>query len=186
MTKYRTIVADPPWHVTRLASPGAEGFGTQSAPLRSVALPYPTMTVDEIADLPVREMVDRSAHLYVWTINAYVEDTYEIARLWGFRPSALLTWCKTPMGIGPGGTFSQTTEHVLFARRGICKAAERVDSTWWQWPRGGHSRKPDAFLDLVERISPEPRLEMFARRQRLGWDTWGNEALNHVEIEAPA
>jgi N6-adenosine-specific RNA methylase IME4 len=60
----------------------------------------------------------------------------------------------------------------------------RVDTRWFTWPRGRHSVKPDAFYDLVEQVSPGPYLELFARRQRLGWDTWGNEALNHVELSA--
>lgn len=59
---------------------------------------------------------------------------------------------------------------------------ERADSRWWNWPRGRHSAKPEAFQDMVERISPPPYLELFARRNRLGWHTWGNEALNHVEL----
>jgi N6-adenosine-specific RNA methylase IME4 len=174
--KYRTIVADPPWEV---ATGGAGHWGLANGASR---LTYPMMSVEDIAALPVRDLADKRAHLYLWTINAYVEDAYEIARLWGFRPSTLLTWCKAPNGIGLGGTYSLTTEHVLFARRGVCGAAERLDTTWFQWPRGVHSAKPEAFLDLVERVSPEPRLEMFARRQRLGWDTWGNEALEHVKI----
>lgn len=183
--RYRTIVADPPWEVGRLESPGTHGFGSQPGALRSVPLPYPTMSVEGIASLPVAALAERRAHLYLWTINAYVEDAYEIARHWSFRPVVLLTWCKAPMGLGLGGTFVQTTEHVLFARRGILTATRRVDSTWFQWPRGSeHSRKPEAFLDLVESVSPGPYLEMFARRQRLGWDTWGNEALNHVEMSA--
>jgi N6-adenosine-specific RNA methylase IME4 len=143
------------------------------------------MSVEEIAALPVRELAAKRAHLYIWTINAYVEETYEIARLWGFKPSTLLTWCKRPHGIGLGGTYVLTTEHVLFARRGVLPAAERVETSWWEWKRGEHSAKPEAFLDMVERVSPEPRLEMFARRNRLGWDTWGNQALEHVGITAP-
>lgn len=174
--KYRTIVADPPWEV---ATGGSGHWGLTNGASR---LTYPTMDVDAIAALPVATLAEKRAHLYVWTINAYIEDTYDIVRHWGFKPSTLLTWCKKPNGIGLGGTYSITTEHVLFARRGVCPAAERVDTTWWEWARGRHSAKPEAFLDLVERVSPEPRLEMFARRNRLGWDTWGNEALNHVEI----
>jgi len=183
--KYRTIVADPPWDVARLESPGAKGFGTNVAPLRSVTLPYPTLSTEEIAALPVRDLADEIAHLYLWAVNRYVQDTYRIARAWGFRPSTLLVWAKSPMGLGPGGAFSITTEYVLFARRGACPASERVDSTWWQWKRGRHSEKPGAFLDMVERVSPGPRLELFARTQRLGWDTWGNEALCHVDLETP-
>lgn len=81
-----------------------------------------------------------------------------------------------------GGTFMSTTEFVLFCRRGSLRAKQRVDRQWFEWPRGAHSAKPEAFLDMVEATSPGPYLELFARRQRLGWDTWGNEALKHVDI----
>jgi N6-adenosine-specific RNA methylase IME4 len=180
--RYQTIVSDPPWSVRRLDSPGAKGFGTNSVPLRSVSLPYRTMSVEEIASLRVCEWAEPNAHLYLWTINAYVEQSYSIARAWGFRPSALLTWAKAPMGLGPGGAFSQTTEFILFARRGSLKAKCRVDSTWWSWQRGRHSEKPEAFLDLVEQVSPGPYLEMFARRARFGWDYWGDESLGNAEV----
>lgn len=172
--KYRTIVADPPWDVKRGPEWGSNG--------KSRPLPYPTMSVEEIGALAVQDLAEKDAHLYVWTINAYLEDTYGIVREWGFKPAALLTWCKAPHGIGLGGTYIQTTEHILFARRGSLKALSRVDSTWWEWKRGPHSAKPEAFLDMVERVSPAPRLEMFARRNRIGWDTWGNEALVHVDV----
>ena len=86
------------------------------------------------------------------------------------------------MGLGMGGAYALTTEFVLFARRGSLAAQERADRNWWNWKRGRHSQKPEAFLDLVETVSPGPYLELFARRNRLGWDTWGNEVLNHVEI----
>jgi transcriptional regulator with XRE-family HTH domain len=62
--------------------------------------------------------------------------------------------------------------------------AKRWHSTWFNWKRGRHSAKPEAFLDLVEQTSPGPYLELFARRQRLGWDTWGDQALPHVDLEA--
>lgn len=180
--KYRTIVADPPWDIMRLESPGAEGFGTQPQVLHSVRLSYPTMTVDEIAELPVPDLAEDDAHLYPWTVNARIEGAYRIARAWGFVPKTLLTWAKAPMGLGPGGAFSQTTEHILFARCGRDVRLRRIDTTWWMWPRGEYSVKPEAFLDVVESVSPPPRLELFARRNRLGWHTWGNEALEHVRL----
>ena len=180
--KYRTIVADPPWDVRRIASPGAKGFGTNETPLASIRLPYPTMSVPEIAALPVESIADDDAHLYLWTINSYIEQTYEIARAWGFRPSTLLTWAKAPMGLGPGGAFSVTSEHVLFCRRGSLKATRRIDSTWFQWARGQHSAKPEAFIDMVEQVSPGPYVELFARRHRLGWDVWGNESANTAQM----
>jgi N6-adenosine-specific RNA methylase IME4 len=176
--KYRTIVADPPWALDmprHIATRANKGEGREP-------VPYPTLSVGEIANLPVRDLAEKDAHLYLWTINAYLEDAYRVARAWGFKPSTLLTWCKRPNGLGLGGTYSLTTEYALFCRRGSCAASTRIDTTWFEWPRGPHSRKPDAFLDLVEQVSPGPYLEMFARRCRLGWDAWGDQWYPGVEI----
>jgi N6-adenosine-specific RNA methylase IME4 len=156
----------------------------------SVKLPYETMTIEEIAALPVDALAAPNAHLYVWTTNRFIEETYDIVRVWGFRPAQLLVWCKPPMGVGFGGAFTTTTEFVVFARRGTLAHAARQDSSWWQWSRPyenghiAHSAKPEAFLDLVEQVSPAPRLEMFSRRARLGWQTWGAEALHGTELIA--
>jgi N6-adenosine-specific RNA methylase IME4 len=186
--KYRTIVADPPWEVKRGPLLGAGAGFSKPDGWKSRDLPYPTMTLDEIAALPVESMAEDDAHLYLWTINKYVEQSYSIARAWGFEPSTLITWCKEPMGCGLGGAYGITTEFALFCRRGSLAAIGHENSTWRKWKRpyehGRHSAKPDPFTDMVERVSPGPYLELFARRQRLGWDTWGNEALCHVELEA--
>jgi N6-adenosine-specific RNA methylase IME4 len=195
VTRYRTIVADPPW----VTSAGPKHFQARKPTQANASahdprytantrqLEYPQMSVEEIAFIPVSDWVERDAHLYIWTINAYLEQTYSIARSWGFKPSTLLTWCKEPRGIGLGGTYALSNEHVLFCRRGSLKASTRVDRNWWLWKRQArHSQKPDAFLDVVESVSPGPYLEMFARRNRLGWDTWGNESLKHVDLEEAA
>jgi N6-adenosine-specific RNA methylase IME4 len=176
--RYRTIVADPPWDVKTGPS---WGRNDKSQPLNpsSHGLTYETMTVDQIK--AIRPPAADGAHLYLWTINAYIEAAYEVARAWGFYPSTLLAWCKKPKGIGLGGTYALSSEYILFAHRGSLPAKRRVERNWWVWPRTfPHSRKPDAFLDLVESVSPGPYLEMFARRNRLGWDTWGNESLDHL------
>ncbi len=188
MTRYRTIVADPPWHYSGQWPLGALGKadavrnGDAVDYRRASAIPYPTMSVEEISALPVADLAGAQAHLYLWTTNKYLPESFAVVSAWGFRYSQTLIWAKTPMGIGPGGTWSQSTEYVLFCRRGVLNTAKRWDSTWFNWPRMGkaHSRKPEAFLDMVEATSPGPYLELFARRQRLGWDTWGNEALDHT------
>ena len=206
MRRYSTIVVDPPWPMPEtakrtLAIGDAAGIHyAKSGKLvdpewrsrsngKTVKLPYDVMTLAEIAALPVNELADISAHLYLWTTNRFLEDAYGVARGWGFRPAQLLTWCKPTMGIGFGGAFTTTTEFFLFCRRGTLATLCREDSSWWKWSRPyenghiAHSAKPEAFLDMVERVSPAPRLELFARRNRLGWDTWGNEALDHIEME---
>lgn len=185
--KYRTIVADPPWEKPDTGAHTHSSHGNWDTPTRSMAgipsvTPYSQMILAEIEALPIGDLAARDAHLYVWTFGPYVPEAYRLVRAWGFSPSALLTGCKAPMGLGFGGAYVPTTEHVLFARRGRDVRQSRWDSTWFSFKRGEHSRKPEAFLDIVETVSPGPYLELFARRQRLGWDTWGNEALEHVTM----
>lgn len=183
MRLYQTIVADPPWPLRMNGPFTTKRGGNWSGEVVAKAVPYPTMTLEAIAALPVGDMADDDAHLYVWTTNGYLERTYEIVRAWGFHPGTLLTWCKAPMGKGLGGAFASTTEHVLTARRGSLPNTARIDRQWWEWKRGVHSAKPEAFMDLVEQVSPGPYLEMFSRRARLGWDVWGNEVDSHVQLE---
>jgi N6-adenosine-specific RNA methylase IME4 len=141
------------------------------------------MTVDEIADLPVSDLAERDAHLYLWTTNRFLREAYYIAEAWGFTPVKPLVWCKAPMGF-MGRPFTSSAEFILFARRGVLRHAADAGRQWWEWPRSAHSAKPEAFLDLVEQVSPAPRLEMFARRARFGWDYWGDESLGTAEMTA--
>ena len=184
MRRYRTIVADPPW-----AYP--EGWPVARIPTgaihdcRRTPLKYVSMTVSDIAALPVADLAADDAHLYLWTTNRYLRDAYEVVEAWGFRFAQLLVWAKTPMGKGPGGAFAQNAEYILFCRRGNLPHLNKIESVWFNWRRTAkHSVKPDAMLDLVEQVSPAPRLELFARRARFGWDYWGNESLGTVELTA--
>ena len=177
--RYRAIVADPPWEYDRT---GLSFEDAESGRFVGHGLPYPSMSLSEIAALPVESLAAADSHLYLWTTQRYLWDARDITRYWGFRVAKVLVWCKPPHGFSMGGTFGNALEFVLFCRRGTLAAKTRVPRDWWEWSRGAHSAKPEAFLDLVESVSPGPYLELFARRKRLGWDTWGNEALEHVEL----
>jgi N6-adenosine-specific RNA methylase IME4 len=151
---------------------------------------YSTMTVDEIKALAVPSAPQ--AHLYLWTIAQHVDWGYEVARAWGFDPVILWTWAKPGLGVG---RFRCNTEHILVCRKGSRhgnpfglggRSAQATEGTVFNWPRGIHSEKPNAFYDLVEQLSPDPRLELFARKRRLGWDAWGNEVLSTVILEEGA
>lgn len=175
MSKYSIIYADPPWHVK--AGPPWSSSG------KSRDLAYPTMSIEEIKSLPVKDLAAKDSHLYLWTINKYIPETYEIAKAWGFKPSALLTWSKPAHGLGLGGAFVQTTEHLLFARRGTMSAMKRVDTTHFEHKRLSHSEKPDFFRKMIVEVSGNvPRLEMFAREKFDGWDVWGNQLPNDIEL----
>lgn len=194
--RYRTIVADPPWDYADGWGRPPGGHANQYAQRQGIVadlkhrnpLPYPSMTLDEIRALPIRDLADPDGcHVYMWTTNRYLPHAFGIFDAWGVRYGQTLVWCKTPMGNGLGGDYMVSTEYVLFGRIGTLKRlGTRMNSTWWNWPRMDrqHSRKPEAFMDMVETISPDPRLEMFARRARLGWHVWGNEVDSHVELPA--
>ena len=179
-SKFKTIVADPPWaYKNRMRSDKANGKLMVSVPFDE----YPTMSVDDICALPVRDLAEDDAHLYLWTTQTFLRDTYRVLNAWGFKQGAMLVWSKPPKGVC--GTYVCSVEFCIFARRGNLQHKRRQLGTCYQWPRSGHSAKPEAFLDMVESVSPGPYLELFARRNRLGWATWGNEALNHITLVTP-
>jgi N6-adenosine-specific RNA methylase IME4 len=187
VTRYHTIVADPPWRVK--AGRALEGYVMRNGkqifnPVNNKTrdLAYPTMKVDEICKLPVREWAEDDSHLYLWTINAYLDSAFDVMRAWGFTYSTTLVWCKRPLGGGLGGCYRLATEFVLFGRRGKLSAESVISRNWFDWKRPydergkpKHSAKPPQFYSMVESVSPSPRLEMFARAPREGWSVWGNE-----------
>ena len=176
MKKYNIIYADPPWDVK--AGPGWNSNG------KSRDLVYPTMSIEDIKNMQVKEIADKNCHLYLWTINKYLRETFGILEKWGFKFSCMLTWCKPPHGIGLGGTYIQTTEHLFFCRRGTLKAKKRINTTWFEHKRYAHSVKPKMFRDMIVDVSGDrPRIELFARQKTDGWDVWGNEVESDIDLK---
>lgn len=128
MVKYRTIVADPPWDVKAGPASGAYTVvgGQQVWALtskQSRPLAFPSMSVDDIRALPVSDLAEPDAHLYLWTTNGYLPAAFDVMYAWGFDYSTALVWCKTPFGGGGlGGAWRITTEFLLFGRRGSLPA----------------------------------------------------------------
>jgi N6-adenosine-specific RNA methylase IME4 len=196
MKLYKTIYADPPWITTAgrplgsyVAKDGKQTFSTGSSNLTR-PLSYPQMSVDDIAALPIRHIADRDAHLYIWVINKYLLQASSIITSWGFEYVTPITWAKTPFGGGLGGTYRNTSEHLLFCRRGRLKAKKKITGTWFhvkrQYINGKpcHSKKPDFFRHMIEDVSPGPYLELFAREQAAGWDVFGNQVNNSISLTA--
>lgn len=178
VTRYRTIVADPPWDYS-------EGFANNPKPGTKgwKPLPYPSMSVAQIAALDVAGLASRDARLFMWTTNRYLPAAFGIVGAWGFNYRQTLVWHKTGNPSPFGGSVAPIhAEFLIVAVRGKPETLERLRSSVVAINVQDHSAKPEAFLDLVEQVSPGPYLEMFARRNRMGWDTWGNEAFNHVDL----
>jgi N6-adenosine-specific RNA methylase IME4 len=184
--KYRTIVADPPWPIPR----ANRRAGRRRYNIKTV-VPYPMMELDAIAALPVGGLATPDAHLYLWVTPAFIRDGTgkRIAEAWGFRVVSELVWEKNQMGMG--WVPRNAHETVLICKRGAAPFLRRDVRSVQRWnqprtPGGGkkHSAKPEGFFDLVERVSPGPYLELFARRHRLGWSVWGNEVESHIALGA--
>lgn len=189
--KYSVIYADPPWKTTAGPPRGPykmEGgkqlhYTTDS---KSRPLAYDTMTVEEIAAMPISELAADDAHLYMWVTNGYLPRAFEVIEAWGFKYSTCLVWAKNNGALG--GAFKITTEFLLFCRRGNLKAKDTVTGTWFNVKRPyvngypKHSKKPFFFHHLIERVSPGPYLELFARDKPAGWDVFGNEVNNSIKL----
>ncbi len=173
MTLYHTIVVDPPWAYEDKLQMGS---GSKH---RGAASHYVCADTTAIAAIPVGEWAEPESHLYLWTTNAFMVEAHQLAEAWGFRQRTILTWVKTAFGMGH--FYRNNTEHVLFCVRGSLKTLRRDQPTAFTAPRGRHSEKPASFYDMVETMSPGPYLDVFARKQRFNWDTWGNECFNSVE-----
>jgi N6-adenosine-specific RNA methylase IME4 len=137
----------------------------------------------EIELLPVSALAGESAHLYLWVPNALLADGIKVMEAWGFTYKANLVWYKVrkdggPDGRGVGFYFRNVTELVLFGVKGHMRtlAPGRREVNLFSSRKREHSRKPDELYDIIERCSPGPYLELFARHTRAGWDRWGDEA----------
>lgn len=159
--RFKTVYADPPW-----------SYGNQGT-RASTDNHYPTMSVEEIIALPVSQIVDDDAHLHLWTTNAFLQDAFDVMNAWGFTYKSCFVWVKPQMGMGNYWRVSH--EYMLFGIRGKAKFQSRSEKSWMELPRTKHSKKPDEIRELVETVSPEPRIELFAREAHQGWSVWGNE-----------
>jgi N6-adenosine-specific RNA methylase IME4 len=180
MLKYRTIVADPPWRY----EPHVRGVTAAHGARSDHALPYDQMGIGQIAALPVRDIADDAAHLWLWTTNRYLRDALDLVEVWGFEYRQTLIWrkvgCPSPFAASVAPNHA---EYLIFARRGDLPLLSRLKTNVVDAPQQReHSRKPEVFLDLIEQVSPAPRVELFARRHRLGWDVWGNESANTAQL----
>ena len=152
------------------------------APEHKRLLRYPTMELKEIMEMPVAKLAAARSHLYLWVPNALLQEGLKVMEAWGFTYKTNIVWYKIrkdggPDGRGVGFYFRNVTELLLFGLRGSMRTQQpgRTQVNIISTRKREHSRKPDEIYDLIERCSYGPRLELFARFQREGWDQWGNE-----------
>jgi N6-adenosine-specific RNA methylase IME4 len=174
--RFATVLADPPWRFINRTG--------KMAPEHRRLSRYDTMTVEEIAALPIARILRPTAHLYLWVPNALLPDGIKVLAAWGFEYKSNIVWHKVRKdggsdGRGVGFYFRNVTEILLFGVRGKnarTLAPGRTQVNYIGTRKREHSRKPDEQYKLIEACSPGPYLEMFARGARPKWSVWGNQA----------
>lgn len=146
------------------------------------------MSVGEIEALPIFDLADSHCRLFLWATNRFLPDAFRVLKAWDFAYRQTLVWRKTGSPSPFGGSVApNTSEFLLVATHGAPPVANRLRASVIDAAKQhAHSRKPEVFQDLIETVSPGPYLELFARRQRLGWDSWGNECRQDVSLEVVA
>lgn len=187
---YGTILADPPWPL-RGGRTGKAGYSKTMSP----DVQYPLMSVSQIASLRVLAMAMPDSHLWLWVPNGFLPQGLAVMNAWGFRYVNNVAWFKSDNRLGLGQYIRNKHELCLFGVRGrppyaqtltehlvdeqdapVSVTAKRVTVvSAFQAPRTAHSAKPPNVHEMAEAISPGPRIELFARSRRKGWDAWGNQ-----------
>ena len=165
MGRFKTVVIDPPWE-----------FKTSDYISVRKGCPYDTMSVSEIIALAVPDVVDIDANVFLWTIQRLLPESFDILKHWGLHYRFTMVWHKTAGTQFYDGPASNA-EFIIVGGNGKAnwqsiKAFNLVN----HWPRGTHSAKPEGFYDLLRRVTPAPRLDVFGRRRIAGFQSWGDEA----------
>jgi N6-adenosine-specific RNA methylase IME4 len=172
----RVLLADPPW-----------SFGDKlPGATRGAERNYGVLGVEDICRFPLPPLAG-DALLFLWRVASQPEEAMRVVRAWGFVPKSEVVWVKTAASQDPGpgvrlafgmGRYVRACHEVcVVAARGraVRLVRDRAVRSVFFAPRGAHSEKPAEFYGLVERLSEGPYCELFARRPRAGWESYGDE-----------
>lgn len=178
--KYNTIVIDPPWEISMTGKVNRPKQNEK----RAKKLPYKTMSLQEIKEIPINTIANIGCHVYCWTINKMLRATFDVLDAWGVRFHLVMPLVK-PSGIAPCMGYVFGSEFCLlgFYGKPMQKFLSIGKLNWIKSfnKHGTHSSKPDKFYKLVEQMSPAPRIDIFARQRRRNWDVFGDELPNEEQ-----
>ena len=175
--KYQIIYADPPWKYNdkRVSI-------TSDRPQRYGGISYKVMDINELCKLPIKQIADDNCTLFMWVTMPLLQDCFKVINAWGFKYKTCgFVWIKkTSFGNFRSGLGSYTNcnaELCLICVKGKCLERKHKDVKQIIYAKViGHSRKPTETYTRIERLYGNvPKIELFARHKREGWDTWGNE-----------
>jgi N6-adenosine-specific RNA methylase IME4 len=165
--EYKTVIIDPPWPIEKV-----ERTERPLQAAENTGLDYPTMTIEAIQNS--KYPFSENCHVYLWTTQKFLPTSFQLFEAWDVKYIQTLVWHKN-VGFTPFGLFMNNVEFVLFGRRGSLPLLRAGLKVCFEGKVREHSRKPDEFYDLVKTASPEPRIDIFSREKRDGFDQWGND-----------
>jgi len=169
--KYNTLVIDPPWNITLTGK-------VNRRENRRMKMPYKIMSLKEIKSIPIKNIANKGSHIYLWATNKFLRKAFEVFDSWKVNFHLVLVWNK-PSFIAPCMGYQFATEFCLlgFFDKPMQKFLKIGKRNHFYAPqkRDKHSTKPDVFYKLIEKMSPSPRIDLFARQKRKNWDVWGDE-----------
>ena len=167
---YKTIVVDPPWEYQNNI------FQVTSRKFRLTENQYQFLTLEEIRQLPIESLAAQDARLYLWTTQKYLPYSFTLLEDWGFCYRWTFVWHKQNGGLQLKGIPNSDAEFILQGNRGNPRFLDNRDfATVLTAPKSRHSEKPAYFYELLARVTPGPRIDLFARRRHPGFDAWGDQ-----------
>lgn len=164
---YKTVLLDCPWKKNQTGRLGA-------------AQHYPLLTIDEIKRMPIPDLLDESAFVFLWVPNSLIMDGCEVLEHWGLRVVSVLTWWKLGRLSLGYYYFRNVTEQLIVGVKGKAKFKFHSQPSILVAPAQEHSHKPEELYPILERLGEGNRLECFARRKTPGWDIWGDSVPSDV------
>tara|TARA_A100000172_G_scaffold29763_1_gene17710 strand:+ start:386 stop:925 length:540 start_codon:yes stop_codon:yes gene_type:complete len=163
--KYNIIYADPPWDIKKIK---------RSVRPNQVEMDYPTMKLEDIKNLKVQNLTEKNCVLFLWTIQKYLKNAFDVMQEWGFKYQRTITWDKKN-GMCLFG-FHHRTEFLLFGYKGKLPMypKRKTFPTLVEAKSKYHSNKPHIFREYIQKFG-DKKIELFARQKVEGWDCWGNE-----------
>jgi N6-adenosine-specific RNA methylase IME4 len=163
--KYRIVYADPPWNYGDKRDGRTTGAEDH----------YPTMTIEQLCRMPIKEMTEDNAVLFLWVTSPILNECFEVIGAWGFDYKTSFVWDKVKHNMGHYNSVRH--EFLLICTKGSCvpDVLKLHDSVITE-ERTEHSKKPDIFRSIIDELyTYGSRIELFAREENPGWDKWGNE-----------
>jgi site-specific DNA-methyltransferase (adenine-specific) len=186
--RYNIIYADPPWYYKKGVHDGVYQDGNRD--IRSVVQHYPTMAKEELEQLPIKEIADKDCILFMWVTDSHLDQGIELIKKWGFKYKTIgFVWVKKTKNnktcANVGAWTMKNTEICLIGTKGQMSKYKKSKNVYQliEAERTEHSKKPDEARKRIEQIFGDiSRVELFARQKTEGWDIWGNELENDLDL----